>query len=96
MLNPVHPGVIIRDEILPPFGVTIARAAEVLNHPRPNLNRLLNGQQALTPVVALKIEAAFGGNADLLMRVQAAWDMAEARKRAAEITAGIARQPLAA
>lgn len=96
MLNPSHPGAIIRDEVLPHFGLSVLAAAVALNTPRANLHKLLNGQTALTPEMALKIEKAFGTSADLMINTQAQYDLARARERAAEITAGVTRQQVAA
>ena len=96
LINPAHPGILIRDEVLPSFGLDQGRAADVLRTARPGFNNLLNGKRAMTPEMALKIEAAFGVSASLLLNAQANYDLAEARKRAADITAGVERQTLAA
>lgn len=78
--NPAHPGELIREDVLPAYGLTVTAAAEVLHISRINLSRTLNGQAALTPELALKIEKAFGTSADLLVNMQAAWDLAQARR----------------
>jgi addiction module HigA family antidote len=91
MTAPVHPGEIVRDHVLPNFGVNIVRAAEILKTARPGLNLVLNGKRSLSYELALKIEAAFGVSADMLMTAQTNFDMAAARAKAGEITAGIER-----
>lgn len=94
--SPAHPGEIIRDDILPAFGLTVAAAARVLDITRPNLTRVLQGHAALSHELALKIEKAFGVDAELLAAMQSRYDMARARERADQITAGIERQAVAA
>lgn len=95
LINPAHPGELIRSEILPAYGLTVSAAADVLNITRANLTRVLDGKAALTHELALKIETAFGTAADLLTSMQNQFDLARARERAAEITAGVERQTLA-
>jgi addiction module HigA family antidote len=46
---------------------------------------LLNGKADLSGGMALRIEKAFGVKMDTLMRMQAAYDIAQTRKRAKEI-----------
>lgn len=92
--NPAHPGEFIRDEILPAFGVTITKAVEILGVSRPGFNNMLNCHRALTPEMAMKIEAAFGVSANLLMGLQSNYDLAQARQRADEIVGGIKRQKM--
>lgn len=91
MFMPVHPGSLLRSEILDAHGLTQAQVAERLRVTGANLNRLLTGKAALTPEMALKIEKAFGIDAGLLARMQAGYDVAQARLRADEITAGVER-----
>ncbi|OGN44484.1 MAG: addiction module antidote protein, HigA family [Caulobacterales bacterium RIFCSPHIGHO2_01_FULL_67_30] len=97
MTAPTHPGEIIRDHILPAFGLTIVSAAEALGVARPGFNTMLNGKRALTHEMALKIEALTGVSAEMLTKAQNEYDLAEARARKREIVAGIKKlQPIAA
>lgn len=94
---PAHPGEIVRDEILPAFGLSIVDAAEALKVARPGFNNMLNGKRALSHEMALKIEAAFGVSAEMLTNAQNEYDLAHARAQAEDITRGIVkRAPLAA
>ena len=85
MLNPPHPGDFIRTEIIAPRGLTVTAAARVLQVSRPALSSLLNGKAGLSGDMALRIEKAFGVKMDTLMRMQASYDIAKARKRENEI-----------
>ena len=85
MHSTAHPGEIIREEVIGPLGLDVTHAAEVLGVTRPALSRLLNAKAALSPEMAIRIEKAFGPNADHLMRIQLSHDMARVRRRAGDI-----------
>jgi addiction module HigA family antidote len=85
MHNPPHPGDFVRTEILEPLQLTVAAAAKVLGVSRPTLSTLLNGHSDLSGEMALRLEKAFGIKMDTLMRMQNAFDIAQARKRAGQI-----------
>jgi len=80
MLNPPHPGDFIRTEIIEPLGLNVTDAAEHLDVSRPALSNLLNGNAALSPEMAIRIEQAFGPIADTLMRMQTSYDVARTRR----------------
>ena len=81
MKVPCHPGEIIREEVLKALGLSVTDAAKVLAVARPTLSNLLNENSSLTAEMALRIEKAFGPRMDHLMRMQLAYDLAQARKR---------------
>lgn len=83
--NPVHPGDFIKTEIIEAHGLSVTAAAKVLGVSRPALSNLLNQNADLSGEMALRLEKAFGVNMDTLMRMQAAYDIAEARKGAGKI-----------
>ena len=83
--RPAHPGQFIRMEVIEPLGLSVTDAAKVLGVTRPALSALLNGHAALSPEMALRIEKAFGPKMDTLLRMQTAYEIAEARDRAGEI-----------
>ncbi|MGA9641582.1 MAG: HigA family addiction module antitoxin [Terriglobales bacterium] len=83
--NPTHAGDFVRTEIIEPAGLTVTAAAGVLRVSRPALSSLLNGKADLSGEMALRIEKAFGVRMDTLMRMQAAYDIAQTRKREKQI-----------
>lgn len=85
MKNPPHPGEFIKDEILDPLGLSITRAAEVLDVRRATLSDVVNEKAALSAEMALRLEKAFGVSMDLLLRIQAGYDAAQARAKVAKI-----------
>jgi antitoxin HigA-1 len=80
MKNPPHVGGLIRREVIEPLGLTVTEAAKVLGVGRQALSNLLNGKAALTSEMGLRVEKAFGPKLEHLMRMQLAYDLAEARK----------------
>jgi addiction module HigA family antidote len=85
MKSPPHPGDLIRTEIIEALGLTVSKAAEVLDVRRATLSDLLHGKSALTPEMALRIEKAFGPSMDHLLRMQLAYDVAQTRQHSREI-----------
>ncbi len=83
--NPSHPGAVVRDLLLEPYQLTITEAALALGVTRPALSSFLNGRSSLSPDMAIRIEKAFGLKLETLMRMQNAYDIAEARRRARSI-----------
>ncbi len=85
MKNPPHPGDFIRTEVIQPAGLSVTHAAAALRVSRPALSSLLNGRSNLSGEMALRIEKAFGVKMDTLMRMQAAYDVAQTRQREKQI-----------
>src|SRR2546428_13961918 len=85
MARPAHPGQFIRMEVIQPLSLSVTKAAKILGVTRPALSALLNGRAALSPDMALRIEKAFGPKMDTLLRMQTAYEIAEARDREADI-----------
>ena len=84
-MTPSHPGDFIRTEVIEELGLNVTRAAEILGVRRATLSALLNGRASLSPEMALRIEKAFAVSMDMLLRMQAWYDAARMRSRAAEI-----------
>jgi antitoxin HigA-1 len=85
MKKPPHLGGFIRREIIEPLGLSVTDAAAALGVTRQALSNLLNERTSLTADMALRIEKAFGPKMDHLMRMQLAYDLAEARAREGQI-----------
>jgi addiction module HigA family antidote len=83
--KPVHPGKILRHEILETFELSVREAAAALGVTRPAFSALLNGRASLSPEMAIRIEKAFGLEMGRLLHLQTDWDVAQAKSRAREI-----------
>ena len=86
MKNPPHPGSLIKTEVIEALGLSLSKAAEILQLRRATLSDLLNGKSALTPDMALRIEKAFGPEMDHLLRMQLAYDVSRTREYAKNLS----------
>ena len=83
MLNPPHLGELIREN-MEEIGWNVTETADRLHCERGTLSRLLNGKAGLSANMALALEDISWGTADHWMRMQASYDLAQARRERAE------------
>jgi addiction module HigA family antidote len=81
-----HPGVRIKHEVIPK-GMSVTEAARLLGVGRPALSNLLNGNAALSPDMAVRLEQAFKYPRKELLEMQARFDASMAEQRDAPATA---------
>ncbi len=93
MKNPPHPGLSVRHDCLEPLGLSITEAAKKLGVSRKQLSDIVNARSGISPGMAIRLDKAFGGGAETWLRLQAAYDLAQAMRRADRIkVARIARK----
>jgi antitoxin HigA-1 len=85
MKNPPHPGAGLKDDI-EALGLSVADAAVGLDVTRQQLYRILRGESAISPNMAIRLEKGIGGTAEGWLRMQAAHDLALGRKREFKVT----------
>jgi len=78
---PVHPGEILREDVLPALGLSVAKAARQLRVSRQTLHRILSGAMAVSPEMAMRLGKFCGNGPGLWLRLQAAYDLWHAGKR---------------
>ena len=83
MQNPPHPGWSVRYDCLEPSGLTVTAAAQKLGVSRQHLSNLVNGRAGISPDMAIRLDKVFGGGAAAWYQLQAAYDFAQAARRAA-------------
>jgi len=81
MHNPPHPGDILKQDVLPELDITIAAAATALGVSRVTLSRVVNGRAAISADMALRLGTWLGNGAEVWLRMQAAYDLWQARQR---------------
>ncbi len=81
----VHPGPWLRRTYVDHYGLTVTQVSANLGVSRQNMSMFLNGHASLSATMAMRFEKAFGISADTLMRMQAAYDIAQARLREGEL-----------
>ena len=100
MYKPPHPGLTLRDDVLPALGLSVTQAAQQLDVSRVALSRVLNGRAAISPEMALRIEAwlgvARGGEARLWLAEQSAYDVWQAAQRFKAAPMRVQPAPMAA
>jgi antitoxin HigA-1 len=92
MKNPVHPGHIVRHDCLEPLELSVTAGAKVLGVTRQALNNVVNGKSGISPEMAIRLSKAFGSTAETWLRMQLAYDLAQARKDEGKIK--VRRQPV--
>jgi addiction module HigA family antidote len=80
MKNPPHPGRSIRSACLEPLGLSVTEGAEVLGVTRQTLNNIVSEKSGISPEMAIRLSKAFGSTAETWLRMQLAYDLAQARK----------------
>jgi addiction module HigA family antidote len=85
MKNPSHPGELV-GENLEDLGLPIAEAAAGLGITRQQLYNIVNCRSSITPEMALRLEKALGGSAEIWLRMQLNYDLAQVRKRSTELS----------
>ena len=85
MKNPPHPGELVGEDVIEPLGLSVTKAADLLNVRRATLSAVINGKAALSAEMALRLEKTFGLSMDLLLKMQAGYDAAQARQKAGKI-----------
>ncbi len=85
MFKPPHPGLTLKDDVLPALGLSVTQAAQQLDVSRVTLSRVLNGRAAISPEMALRLDAwlgvARGGEARLWLAEQSAYDVWQAAQK---------------
>lgn len=82
-LDPVHPGELLREVVLPDLkkaGTTATRFAELLGMSRTRFYALLDCQAPVTPELAVLLGKLCGNGPELWLNLQQRWDLARARK----------------
>lgn len=85
MKNPVHPGRIVRHDCLEYLALSVTQGAEILGVTRQALNNVVNGKAGISPEMAIRLSKAFGSTPETWLKMQLAYDLAQARKSESKI-----------
>ncbi len=78
---PIHPGEILREDVLPALGLSISEAARRLGVSRQQLHRVLACTHPITTEMALRLGKFAGNGPTLWLRLQQAYDLWHAERR---------------
>jgi len=82
--KPLHPGEVLRNEVIKPLGLTVTAAARRFAFTRKALSELLNGKSAVSPRMAIRIGKATGVGAENWLTMQMKLDLWEVRQTEAQ------------
>ena len=74
-LPPVHPGEILKEDLLKPLGISINRLGRDLRVPVTRMSEIVNGRRGITAGTALRLARYFGTTPEFWMNLQTAYDL---------------------
>ena len=77
MRNPVHPGVIVREDCMKPLNLSITECAKLLGVARQTLSNLVNAKTSVSIEMAYRLSKAFGSTPRTWLGMQLAFDLAQ-------------------
>ena len=78
MMNPPHPGSLLRADVIEDLGITLTDAAGRLGISRGVLSRVLNCRVAISADLAIRLEMAGVSTARAWLAMQSSYDLAQA------------------
>ena len=80
MMNPPHPGEVLREDVLAELNLSVTEAAKRLGMSRVALSRVLNSRAAISTDLAIRLERAGVSTARAWLSMQINYDLAQALK----------------
>jgi addiction module HigA family antidote len=77
----IHPGEILREDVIKAHGLTITEAARLLGVTRTNLSNIANGKSDISPEMAHRIATVFGGTAGIWANLQTKYNLNETAQK---------------
>lgn len=74
-MKPVHPGAVLREDILKEMKISVTRAAKELNVSRKQLSEVINETSAISAEMAVRLESGFGVSAEFWLDMQKKYDI---------------------
>lgn len=71
----VHPGEVLREEVIAPNELTVTKAALLLGISRQSLNNIIHEKSHITPEMSFRIAKVFGGTADIWANLQTKYNL---------------------
>lgn len=80
LLTPIHPGEIIREEVLAPLKMSVNQLAKLLAIDTARLNDIVRGRRGITADTALRLARYLGNSPEFWMKLQAHYELRVARQ----------------
>lgn len=87
--QPTHPGVILREDVLPALGISVREMAEKLRISRQSLHAVMSERTGVTVEMALRLGKLCGNGPGLWLRMQQAHDLWKAERDLASVVSDI-------
>lgn len=84
MLNPMHPGEVLREEFMKPLGLSAYRIAKSIGVPANRIQDIVREKRNITPSTALRLAKFFGNSPEFWMNLQNHYDFEEEIQRSGE------------
>ena len=81
----IHPGEILREEVINANELTVTTAADLLKVTRTTLSNILNGKSDISPEMCYRISAVFGGTPDIWANLQTKYNLRVIADRAEKL-----------
>ncbi len=79
--KPVHPGVVLKEAVLVPLGISVTDAARDLSVTRKALSEFLNEKASLSPDMAVRIARATNTSSESWLAMQTKLDLCKSEQR---------------
>jgi antitoxin HigA-1 len=79
-----HPGGVLREDVLPALRMSVSDAAKALGVSRQMLHRILAGESAVTPEIALRFGKFCGNGPEVWLNMQISRDLWDAKQTIAD------------
>jgi addiction module HigA family antidote len=80
-LTPIHPGEILREDVLEPLKMSANQFAKAIGVNTPRLNDIVRGRRGITADTALRLARYLGVSAKFWMNLQADYDLRVAQQK---------------
>lgn len=81
LLEPIHPGEILREEFMTPLHLSANALALALRVPATRLSEILNGRRGISADTGLRLARYFGTSAELWLGLQVEYDLRVAKRK---------------
>jgi len=75
----IHPGEILKEEFLDPFGISAYRLSKEIKIPQTRISQIIKGKRRITADTALRLSEFFGNSPQFWMGIQNDYDLEEER-----------------
>ena len=83
--KPTHPGLVLREDVIKPLGLTVTEAAKRLGVTRKTLSELLNCKSSLSPEMAVRISKATKTTPESWLNMQLKLDLWKAEQKPTKV-----------